>query len=56
MYIYIYIYIYIYVYIFIYIIYIYTHASSGLLQQDFENSYSFGKIQRTVVSPIVFNT
>ena len=41
------IYIYIYTYIYIY---------SGFLLQDLESSYSFGKIQRTVVCPIVFNT
>ena len=34
--------------IYIYI-YIYIHTSSGFLRQDLESSYSFGKIQRTVV-------
>ena len=48
MYIYICIYVYIYIYIYIYI-------SSGFLQQDLESSYSFGKIQRTLVCPIVCN-
>ena len=28
----------------------------GFLQQDPESSYSFGKIQRAAVFPIVFNT
>ena len=36
-------------------IYIYIYTSSGFLQQDLESSYSFAKIQRTVVCPIVFN-
>ena len=34
--------------------YIYTHLVD--LQQNSENSYSFVKIQRIVVCPIVFNT
>ena len=45
-----------YIYIYIYIIYIFIYTSSGFLQQDLRRSYSFGKIRRTVVYPIVFNT
>ena len=37
--------------------YIFIHTYIRLvLQQHPESSYSFGKIQRTVVCPMVFNT
>ena len=36
--------------------YIYIYTSSEFLQQDLESSYNFGKIKRTIVCPIFFDT